>query len=94
MQNDNVINTNEQVNDIQNGIQKEVLGLMLTVSHLTTYCIYDKDFLSILQRLIEFSFIFFQTALLKYEANNHLPMGPSTTCNLHSKKDYCLKAGK
>ena len=32
MQNDNVINTNEQVNDIQNGIQKEVLGLMLTVS--------------------------------------------------------------
>ena len=29
MQNDNVINTNEQVNDIQNGIQKEVLGLML-----------------------------------------------------------------
>ena len=33
MQNDNVINTNEQVNDIQNGIQKEVLGLMLTESH-------------------------------------------------------------
>ena len=33
VQNDNVINTNEQVNDIQNGIQKEVLGLMLTVSH-------------------------------------------------------------
>ena len=32
MQNDNVINTNEQVNDIQNGIQEEVLGLMLTVS--------------------------------------------------------------
>ena len=32
VQNDNVINTNEQVNDIQNGIQKEVLGLMLTVS--------------------------------------------------------------
>ena len=28
VQNDNVINTNEQVNDIQNGIQKEVLGLM------------------------------------------------------------------
>ena len=32
MQNDNVINANEQVNDIQNGIQKEVLGLILTVS--------------------------------------------------------------
>ena len=31
VQNDNVINTNEQVNDIQNGIQKEVLGLMLIV---------------------------------------------------------------
>ena len=28
VQNDNVINTNEQVSDIQNGIQKEVLGLM------------------------------------------------------------------
>ena len=31
VQNDNVLNTNEQVNDrdpIQNGIQKEVLGLM------------------------------------------------------------------
>ena len=28
VQNDNVINTNEQVTDIQNGIQKEVLGLM------------------------------------------------------------------
>ena len=36
VQNDNVINTNEQVNDIQNGIQKEVLGLMLTVSWLIT----------------------------------------------------------
>ena len=31
--NDNVINTNEQVNDIQNGIQMEVLGLMLTLYH-------------------------------------------------------------
>ena len=28
VQNDSVINTNEQVSDIQNGIQKEVLGLM------------------------------------------------------------------
>ena len=28
VQNDNVINANEQVNDIQNGIQKDVLGLM------------------------------------------------------------------
>ena len=28
VQNDNVININEQVSDIQNGIQKEVLGLM------------------------------------------------------------------
>ena len=28
VQNDNAINTNEQVSDIQNGIQKEVLGLM------------------------------------------------------------------
>ena len=28
VQNDNVINTNKKVSDIQNGIQKEVLGLM------------------------------------------------------------------
>ena len=39
VQNDNVINTNEQVNDIQNEIQKEVLGLMLTVSQIIyIYC--------------------------------------------------------
>ena len=32
VQNDNVINTNEQVSDIQNGIQKEVLGLLQPVT--------------------------------------------------------------
>ena len=43
MQNDNVINTNEQVNDIQNGIQKEVLGLMLTVSQFFLFMLYNID---------------------------------------------------
>ena len=45
MQNDNVINTNEQVNDIQNGIQKEVLGLMLTVSQIRRFEDFEDSFI-------------------------------------------------